>query len=115
MVKTLLKFEGLVIFIACLYFYNQIGVSWWLFILLWLLPDISMIGYLRDKQIGAIMYNFVHNYILALLVVLLGLWQGNNYIVSLGVILVSHIGLDRFLGYGLKYTSGFKDTHIQKL
>jgi hypothetical protein len=48
-------------------------------------------------------------------IVVWGLSQGDNFIASLGVILASHIGLDRFLGFGLKYPSGFKDTHIQKL
>jgi hypothetical protein len=115
MIKTILKFEGFTIFLACLYFYHRLDASWLLFFLFWLLPDISMIGYLRDKQMGAFVYNLAHNYILGLLIIFLGLLQNNNIVVSLGIILVSHIGLDRFLGYGLKYTSGFKDTHIQKL
>jgi hypothetical protein len=83
--------------------------------LLWLVTDISMVGYLKDKKAGAISYNLVHNYILGLLVTFLGLWQNNNFVVSLGVILISHVGLDRFLGFGLKYPSNFKDSHIQKL
>lgn len=115
MIKTLLKFEALAIFLTCLYFYRQLNASWLFFVLLWLLPDISMIGYLRNGRIGAFIYNFAHNYILGLLIIFLGLSQDNNFVASLGVILISHIGLDRFLGYGLKYPSGFKDTHIQKL
>lgn len=115
MIKTFIKFEGLAVFLASLYLYNRLDASWLLFVLLWLLPDISMVGYLRDTKIGSVMYNIVHTYILALAIVLFGLWQGNNFIVSLGVILTSHIGLDRFFGYGLKYPSGFKDTHIKKL
>ncbi len=115
MIKTILKFEGLAVFLVCIYFYNRLDASWLLFVLLWLLPDISMVGYFKDKKIGAIMYNAVHNYILAWLIIFLGLWQSDNFIISLGVILASHIGLDRFLGYGLKYASGFKDTHVQKL
>lgn len=115
MIKTILKFEGLAVFLACFYFYSRLDASWLLFVLLWLLPDISMVGYLKDKKIGAIIYNLIHNYIITILIVFLGLWQDNNFITSLGVTLVSHIGLDRFFGYGLKYPSGFKDTHIQKL
>lgn len=115
MIKTLVKFEGIATFLVCLYFYWQLNASWLYFFLLWLVPDISMIGYLRNKRIGAFIYNFAHNYVLGLLIVFLGLLQNNNFITSLGLILVSHIGLDRFLGYGLKYTSGFGDTHIQKL
>lgn len=74
-----------------------------------------MIGYLKDKKLGAIIYNFAHNYILALLIIFIGIWQRNNFVISLGFILASHIGVDRFLGFGLKYISDFKDTHIQRI
>lgn len=115
MVKIIQRLEGLAVFLVCLYLYFLLDASWLLFFTLWLLPDISMIGYLKNNHIGALLYNFAHNYVLALLVIFLGLWQGDNFIISIGVILVSHIGLDRFLGFGLKYDSDFKDTHIQRL
>jgi hypothetical protein len=115
MIAKIIKFEGIAVFLTCLYFYSTLDASWLVFALLWLVPDISMAGYFKDKKIGAIMYNLAHTYILAIAIVVWGLWQGDNFIVSLGVILASHIGLDRFLGFGLKYQSGFKDTHIQKL
>ena len=115
MIKHLLKLEGLIVFLTSLYFYSILNASWLLFILLWLVPDISMVGYLKDKKIGVIVYNLAHTYVLALAVIFFGLWQGDNFIASLDVILASHIELDRFLGFGLKYSSGFKDTHIQKL
>lgn len=115
MIKTLLTFEGLAIFFACLYFYHQLDTSWLVFVLLWLLPDISMVGYLRNNRVGAFAYNLAHNYIPGLLLIFVGMLQGHTVVVSLGIIFISHVGLDRFLGYGLKYPSGFRDTHIQKL
>jgi hypothetical protein len=115
MVKMVLKFEGLAVFFACLFIYVRLHASLVLFALLWLLPDISMIGYLKSKKFGAIAYNTAHNYLLVIVIIIFALWQDNNFILSLAIILASHIGLDRFLGYGLKYVSGFKDTHIQRL
>lgn len=114
-IKTVLKLEGLAVFLTCLYFYSKLDASWLLFVLLWLLPDVSMIGYFKNLKLGAFLYNLIHNYILALLIIVIGLWQGDNFTISLGVILASHIGLDRFFGYGLKYIDNFKHTHIQKL
>jgi hypothetical protein len=75
-----------------------------------------MVGYLKDKELGALLYNLVHNYALALLLTALGVLIANNNTVSLiGIILIAHVGLDRALGYGLKYSTNFKDTHIQKV
>jgi hypothetical protein len=115
MVKNLLRLEGLAVFLASLYFYSMLDASWFLFALLWLVPDISMVGYLKDKKVGAIVYNLAHTYLPVIVLIVFGLWQSDRFIISLGVIWSSHIGLDRFLGYGLKYPSEFKDTHIQKV
>jgi len=92
-----------------------LNASWLLFVILLLAPDLSMVGYLKDKQIGALTYNLVHNFALAALLIGIGLFTSNKLLTSLGVILIAHIGADRFLGFGLKYATDFKDTHIQRL
>lgn len=75
-----------------------------------------MIGYIKNKKIGAFIYNFVHNYVLALLCIFLGYILLKNTIVTLiGIILFAHVSIDRFLGYGLKYSTSFKETHLQKI
>jgi hypothetical protein len=33
----------------------------------------------------------------------------------MALIWLAHIGMDRMLGYGLKYSGGFKDTHLGRL
>ena len=33
----------------------------------------------------------------------------------LALIWLSHIGFDRLIGYGLKYETAFKDTHLQRV
>jgi len=116
MVKNILRLEGLFFFLTALYFYQLLHGDWILFIILLFTPDISMIGYLKDKKTGAILYNLVHNYILALLIIAIGLFIVENNTISLiGLILFAHVSIDRFFGYGLKYSTNFKDTHSQKV
>jgi len=114
-VATLIRIEGLIIFLGALYFYHVLKASWWLFVILLLAPDLSMVGYFKDKETGALTYNLVHSFALAALLIGSGLFTGNALLTSLGLILTAHIGADRFLGFGLKYTTDFKDTHIQRL
>lgn len=115
MVKRILRLEGLLFFTTALLLYQQISGNWLVFALLILIPDVSMIGYLKSKQLGARIYNLGHNYILAFAVLVYGFLAADNFIVSLGLILTAHVGMDRFFGFGLKYSSNFKDTHIQKV
>jgi uncharacterized protein DUF4260 len=116
MIKKLLHLEGLAFFITAIYFYNYIHGNWLLFILLLFVPDISMIGYIKNKKLGAILYNLVHNYVLSLIIISTGfLWLKNYLITVTGIILFAHVAIDRFLGYGLKYPTDFKSTHLQRV
>ena len=115
MVKKILRCEGLVIFLISVFIYWKLEGNWLIFIFLLLTPDLSMIGYIKDKKIGAMVYNIVHNYILGAAIISLGMLLPNSFIVLFGLILAAHIGMDRFFGYGLKYKTGFKDTHLQKV
>ena len=115
MVKKILHGEGFVFFLSALFLYSQLHGNWFLFIVLLFIPDISMVGYLRNKRLGAFFYNVVHNYMLPILLIAGGALLKNSFIMQLGIILFAHVGLDRFLGYGLKYPTNFKDTHLQKL
>lgn len=115
MVKNTLRLEGLVLFLLSLFFYQNVSGNWLLFILLILLPDISMLGYLKDKKVGAILYNLGHTYVTALLLLALGYLLSITLILELGIILFTHTSMDRFFGFGLKYPTHFKDTHMQKI
>jgi hypothetical protein len=44
-----------------------------------------------------------------------GLWGHQSAATSTGLIWLAHIGLDRLLGYGLKYATEFKDTHFSRV
>ncbi|WP_237087921.1 DUF4260 family protein [Paenibacillus crassostreae] len=72
-------------------------------------------GYLINNKVGAILYNLIHTYTLAILVIICGLLLSSQLVLALGLILSSHIGMDRMVGYGLKYPTNFKDTHLKRV
>lgn len=108
----ILKLESLAFFIATIWAYYLIGASWWIFLVLILVPDIFMVGYLKDSKLGALVYNTGHMYIIPLS--LLGIYLLCHVLVLLpiSIIWLAHISMDRMLGYGLKLDTGFKDTHL---
>lgn len=112
--KFILRIEGLAMALLCLWLYARSDQSWWIFVALILLPDLSMLEYFAGPRIGAIAYNVAHSWATAV-VFFFAIWllgPGNSFLLSLPVILGAHIGFDRALGYGLKLPSGFKDTHL---
>lgn len=111
-VRLLLRLEGLAAFAVSLALYAHAGFSWLIFALFLLAPDLSMLGYLAGPRVGARLYNLVHSYVLALLLTLVGFLGAQPALTAAGLILIAHIGLDRALGYGLKYSTAFGDTHL---
>jgi len=110
--KTLLRLEGAFLALAGLTVYHLTGGDWRLFALLILVPDLSMLGYLRGPRIGAWCYNAVHSWIAPVALYLAGLAAGSGLTTHLALILAVHIGVDRALGFGLKHESGFRNTHL---
>ena len=110
--RTNLKIEELFQFIIGIAAFSQLQYSWWVFPALILLPDIGMIGYLVNTKIGAISYNLFHSKKLAIVFIGLGYFYLGEPYILVGIILYSHSALDRFFGYGLKYTDSFKNTHL---
>jgi hypothetical protein len=114
-VRLLLRLEGLATFAAALALYWHDGLSWPVFALLLLAPDLSMLAYLAGPRAGAIGYNLAHTYMVPLALVLAGLVSGAPVATAVGLIWICHIGFDRALGYGLKYSTGFGNTHLGRL
>lgn len=114
-VGILLRLEGLVVLAVGIVVYARIEASWMLFALLFLVPDVSMVGYLKDQKIGATAYNAVHTYVGPAFLGAAAYWFGSGLAGQIAVIWVSHIGFDRLFGFGLKYPSGFGDTHLRVL
>jgi hypothetical protein len=112
-VRLLLRIEGAAAFAGALALYGYAGFSWPIFALCFLAPDLAMLAYLGGPRIGAAGYNFVHTYTLAIALTLAGFFGGVPTAAIGGLILVAHIGVDRALGFGLKYASAFGDTHLR--
>jgi len=115
MIKRLLHLEGFAVFGLSLYLYWLNDYSWLFFFLLILAPDLAMLGYLLNNEFGAKLYNLFHTYFVSLFVILLGLFFSNSTILVAGIIWTAHIGMDRMVGYGLKFPTHFKDNHLNQL
>jgi hypothetical protein len=114
-VRGWLRVEALAAFVAGLVLYGWLGGSWLAVLPLLLLPDVSMVGYLRGPRLGSLSYNVVHNWALGLGVLGLGLATGATPVSILGAVLIAHVGMDRALGYGLKLSTSFQDTHLGRI
>ena len=114
-VLTLLRLEGLAVATVTAVLYARTGASWWLFAALWLTPDLSMLGYLASSCWGARTYNAVHSYVVPGALAVSALLLQANALLPFALIWANHIGVDRLLGYGLKYSDGFGFTHLGRL
>ena len=113
--KSIIKLEEFGLFLFGIYLFNQLNYAWWWFLVLILAPDFSMIGYLFGNKSGAFLYNLAHHRGIAIAIYLLGIYFSNSLIQLTGIILFAHSSMDRMLGYGLKYESGFKFTHLGEI
>jgi len=112
--KYILQSEELIqlaLGIAALY-YQPLHLAWWLWALLFLAPDISMLGYVLNTRIGAFTYNLFHHKGIAILVAAAGHFAGNSWLMLAGILLFAHSAFDRAMNYGLKYEDDFKHTHL---
>lgn len=114
-VRWLLRCEGLVVASASATAYFHAGYPWWLLVALLLAPDVAMVAYLRGPRVGATFYNAAHTYVGPLILLTIGFTEDVRTVSELSLIWALHIGADRLLGYGLKYASEFKDTHLQRV
>lgn len=110
-IRAILQLEGIPALSVALAAYASLHGNWWLFAALFLLPDISFLGYLVNPRVGAIAYNALHTYTVPLLIGLIAYAKAPQ-LMPFACIWVAHIGFDRALGYGLKYSSGFGHTHL---
>jgi hypothetical protein len=114
-IRPWLRAEGLATFAAGLAGFLFLDLPWWAFALLLLVPDVSMIGYLRGPRVGAILYNLAHDLATGAVIAAVGLGIGITPLIAIGAVFVAHSGMDRMMGYGLKLPSSFKDTHLGRI
>ena len=111
----LLRLEGLAVAVGALVVYFHADYGWLLLLLLILPPDLSMLGYLGGTRVGAMSYDAAHTTLIPIALGLVGVLADSGTAIQIALIWLAHIGIDRFLGYGLKYPTGFKDTHLQRV
>ncbi len=110
--RAILRLEGLAMLAAAMAAYAQTGKGWWLFAALLLVPDLVMLGYLAGPRIGAALYNLGHSYALPAVLGAAAFWLASPLGAALAFIWLAHIGMDRAVGYGLKYPDAFHHTHL---
>ncbi len=110
--KNILKLEEVAMLGLSIYLFSQLDFAWWVYLALFLAPDIGMVGYAISNKTGAFLYNLVHHKAIAIIIYLMGAYLQNEILMLAGTILFGHSSFDRALGYGLKLETGFKNTHL---
>lgn len=111
--KLLLHLEGALVLILSVFFYYQLHARWLLFAILFLAPDLFMLGYLANVRLGSALYNFAHTYLTPVILFAIAFLAAKPQLFPIALIWTAHIGFDRLLGFGLKYPTHFKDTYLQ--
>jgi hypothetical protein len=110
--RQFLRVEGLTVLTLAVGVYLTLDGPLWLLAVLALAPDLSMLAYLAGPRVGSLGYNLFHTYTAPLALGGIGYWFDARLAVLVAVIWTAHIGVDRLVGYGLKFESGFRDTHL---
>ncbi len=112
----ILRSEGAVLLAAAVTFYFYgLDEPWWLLPVLLFVPDAFMVGYARSRRAGALLYNLAHSYPAPALLGVIATMADKPLGKGVALIWLAHIGMDRALGYGLKYDTDFKDTHLGRI
>jgi hypothetical protein len=110
--QGLLKLEEWGQLLLSVILFDRLEYAWWIFPACILLPDVSMIGYLNGTKAGALIYNFFHHKLLAVIVLIFGFGLNHSLLTLSGLILFGHSAMDRIFGYGLKFNDHFQHTHL---
>ena len=110
-----LRIEGAAVLVAAVVLYFDAGYEWWLFLVLLLAPDLGGLGYLAGPRVGAAAYDTLHVEVFPIPLAVAGVVADNDLCLKLGLIWLAHLGMDRAVGYGLKYPTHHKDTHLQRV
>lgn len=114
-VRLILRLEGLCVLLGALALYGAMRADWWQFAGWFFVPDLALLAYGLNRHCGAFCYNLSHSYLGALLLCAYGHFGAQPYWLGLGLIWCAHLGFDRALAYGLKYSAGFQFTHLGRI
>lgn len=113
--SVVLRLDGLAVTLASIVLYRELGMSWWVFVVLFLVPDVSILAYLLNARVGATVYNLMHTYVWPAGMFAMGFLSARGTLMGVALIWMAHIAIDRALGFGLKYSDApFRETHVQR-
>jgi hypothetical protein len=110
--KNIVRIEEAMQLVLAIFLFRQLPFAWWTYVVWFLTPDISMLGYIFGPRVGAYCYNLFHHKGVAVLIYLIGAYISSHVVIFAGLLLFGHSAFDRSLGYGLKYMDDFKHTHL---
>ncbi len=113
--RLLVRLEELGFFLVTIYLFTLLPYPWWVYPLLLFVPDISIMGYMINSTTGAYLYNFLHHRGISMILYAAGMVLDTPLMALAGLILFAHSSLDRVMGYGLKHTEGFHETHLGRI
>lgn len=104
-VSPIYRIEGAAIAAAAATHFVLGGFAWWWLLALFLVFDLSFIGYAVSNRVGALGYNLVHNYaaptiLVASYGILLALGTPLWPLAFIAGCWFFHVGADRAMGYG---------------
>ncbi len=110
--KNILRIEEAAMLGLAIYLNSFLPFQGWVFWVWFLVPDLGMLGYLINTRIGAFTYNILHHKGIAIALYFAGYFLVIHELTLAGVVLFGHSSFDRIVGYGLKYSDNFKNTHL---
>ncbi|MEX0722291.1 MAG: DUF4260 domain-containing protein [Gracilimonas sp.] len=114
--KILLTLEELALFIGSVILFGlATEYSWWMYALLFFLPDVSFTAYFINTKIGSWFYNIFHHKGIMIVLILAGYFADIKWLLAVGIVFLGHSAFDRVFGYGLKFPDDFKHTHLGKI
>lgn len=113
--KVVLKLEEFGLLILGIYMFGTLGINLWILPVVFFVPDLSMLGYVRGPKTGGTLYNVFHHKGIGVALYLAGVFINSELLQLSGIVLFSHSCFDRMLGYGLKYERGFRFTHLGEI
>lgn len=113
LMKSIVSLEYAVAAVLVMAFYVIVGgFDWWWLFILFLVVDISAVGYFINSKVGALTYNLGHSLVGPGVIALLYIMLREEALLFITLVWLFHIFVDRALGYGLKHTKGFHHTHL---
>jgi hypothetical protein len=113
--RRLLQAEGAVVFAAALALYVDADFSVLALVLAFLAPDLAFLAFLIGPRAGAIAYDVAHLEAWPVLLGAVGLLADEPLPVQVALIWLAHLGLDRALGYGLRYPDAPRESHLDRV